>query len=72
MATRAMAGGVVLAGDGPRQRRGRASRRPAGPGGASTTGGAARSCARAARGGTGSPELRRGGVLVDLLANAGK
>ena len=54
-----------LAGDGPRQRRGRAARRPAGLGGANTASGAARNYTGAARGGPGGLERRRGGVPVD-------
>ena len=64
MATSAMAGGVarMARGDGSGRRRGRAAQLPAGPGGASSAGGATENGAGAARRGTGGPERRRGGV----------
>ena len=64
MATSAMAAGVahMARGDGSGRRRGRAAQLPAGPGGASSAGGATENGAGAARRGTGGPERRRGGV----------
>ena len=64
MATSAMAGGVarMARGDGSGRRRGRAAQLPAGPGGASSAGGATENGAGAARRGTGGPERRRDGV----------